>query len=52
MEYLGIFVVGSLYMAMGSFLTILWQDRHIWSKEYMEHLEDRADGYANEQPWK
>tara|TARA_R100001463_G_scaffold131363_2_gene191314 strand:+ start:1428 stop:1601 length:174 start_codon:yes stop_codon:yes gene_type:complete len=57
METLGLLLVGSLYMVMGSFLTILWQDRHIWKKEYVsqeevEHLEERADAWANEQPWK
>jgi len=52
MYWIGMIIVMILHLMYGAFLLKLWQDRHIWSKEYLEHLEDRADAYYSEQRWK
>ena len=44
--------VALIHIMFGVFLTLLWQERHIWLQEYLDHLESEADAYANEQPWK
>jgi len=52
METLGAIIVIVLCMILGSFVTIIYQDRHIWKQDYLDNLEDRVDAHVNEQPWK
>jgi|TARA_B110000495_G_C22733498_1_gene430382 hypothetical protein len=53
METLGALIIIAICMTMGSFATIVYQDRHIWTKEYiLKDIESRIDAHVNEQPWK
>jgi len=41
METLGVLIVISLCMILGAFCTLLYQDRHIWTKEYLNNLASK-----------